>query len=193
MLHELSTSRRNVLRLAANGFGAVALESLLQGPLGATERLNPLSAKPPHFETKAKSIIFLFMVGAPGQMDTFDPKPSLAKYAGQPLRRVMADPRILPVATPLVLPSPWEFGRYGQSGLPVSALYPHLAKCVDDICFVRNFYTESVVHAPAMYQVQSGRILMGYPSLGSWVTYGLRKRFGESTRLCRDVPAGRHT
>jgi hypothetical protein len=169
-----SLSRRNVLRYAANGFGALALESLLQGPLAAKERLNPLSAKPPHFQTKAKSVIFLFMVGAPGQMDTFDPKPSLAKYAGQPLPDSYGKiySQFTSGDTP-ILPSPWEFARHGQSGLPVSSLYPHLARCVDDICFVRNFYTESVVHAPAMYQVQSGRILMGYPSVGSWVTYGL--------------------
>lgn len=164
-------TRRNVLRLSANGFGAVAIESLLQA---GTARLNPLGAKPPHFETKAKSVIFLFMVGAPGQMDTFDPKPALTKYAGQPLPESYG--KIVSQFTTGdtgFLPSPWEFKRYGQSGLPVSALYPHLSKCVDDICFVRNFYTESVVHAPAMYQVQSGRTLMGYPSMGSWVTYGL--------------------
>ena len=164
-------SRRNVLRMAANGFGAVALESLMRG---ATQRVNPLSAKPPHFETKAKSIIFLFMVGAPGQMDTFDPKPALSRYAGQPLPESYG--KIVSQFTTGetgMLPSPWEFKRHGQSGMGVSSLYPHLAKCVDDICFVRNFYTESVVHAPAMYQVQSGRILMGYPSMGSWVTYGL--------------------
>ena len=164
-------TRRNILRLAANGFGAVAMESLLQA---ATPRINPLAAKPPHFETKAKSVIFLFMVGAPGQMDTFDPKPALTQYAGKPLPDSYG--KIISQFTQGdtgMLPSPWEFNRYGQSGLPVSSLYPHLSKCVDDICFVRNFYTESVVHAPAMYQVQSGRILMGYPSMGSWVTYGL--------------------
>ena len=167
--------RRSVLRLAANGFGAVALESLLQGASPAAKpRINPLAAKPPHFETKAKSVIFLFMVGAPGQMDTFDPKPALAQHAGKPLPESYG--KIVSQFTQGdtgMLPSPWEFKRYGQSGLPVSSLYPHLSKCVDDICFVRNFYTESVVHAPAMYQVQSGRILMGYPSMGSWVTYGL--------------------
>jgi hypothetical protein len=166
----MSLDRRNVLRIAANGFGAIALQSLLDGK----ERINPLAAKPPHFEAKAKAVIFLFMVGAPGQMDTFDPKPALVRYAGQPLPESYGkiSSQFTSGDTP-ILPSPWEFQRYGQSGLPVSALYPHLSKCVDDICFVRNFYTESVVHAPAMYQVQSGRILMGYPSIGSWVTYGL--------------------
>ena len=167
-------SRRNVLRAAANGFGAVALESMLQRELGANPRVNPLAAKPQHFPAKAKSVIFLFMVGAPSHIDTFDPKPALKKYEGQPLPtsygKVVS--QFTSGDTPL-LSSPWEFKRYGASGLPVSSLYPNLAKCVDDICFVRSFYTDSVVHAPAMYQVHTGRILMGYPSMGSWVTYGL--------------------
>lgn len=164
------STRRNVLRTAAHGFGALAFHAMLQG----APRLNPLAAKPPHFAAKAKSVIFLFMVGAPSPVDLFDPKPVLKKMAGQPLPASYGkvtsqftngdDP---------ILPCPWEFKQHGQSGLAVSSLMPHLARCVDDICFVRNFYTESVVHAPAMYQVHTGRILMGYPSMGSWVTYGL--------------------
>ncbi len=156
------TSRRNVLRTAANGFGAVAAEWLLQRE--ATAAIAP----------KAKSVIFLFMVGAPSSMDLFDPKPALKKYEGQPLPASFGKVggQFTDGSNPL-LASPWEFKRYGKSGLPVSGLMPHLAECVDDICFVKSFYTESVVHAPAMYQVHTGRILMGYPSMGSWVTYGL--------------------
>lgn len=147
---------------------------MLQRELGAKPRVNPLAAKPPHFPGKAKSVIFLFMVGAPSHIDTFDPKPALKKFEGQklPASYGTVTSQFTDGSQPL-LASPWEFKRYGQSGLPVSALYPHLAQCVDDICFVRSFYTESVVHAPAMYQVHTGRILMGYPSMGSWVTYGL--------------------
>jgi hypothetical protein len=167
-------SRRNVLRGAANGFGAVALEALLSRELGARPKVNPLAPKPPHFPAKAKNVIFLFMVGAPSHIDTFDPKPALKKFAGQPLPQSYGKVTSqFTDGTQPLLPSPWEFKRYGQSGLPVSSLYPHLSGCVDDICFVRNFYTESVVHAPAMYQVHTGRILMGYPSMGSWITYGL--------------------
>lgn len=167
-------SRRNVLRAAANGFGAVAAEYLLQRQLSAKPRVNPLAAKPAHFAAKAKSVIFLFMVGAPSHIDTFDPKPDLKKFEGQKLPESFGKvvSQFTDGSTPL-LASPWKFQQYGQSGLPVSTLYPHLARCVDDICFVRSFYTESVVHAPAMYQVHTGRILMGYPSMGSWVTYGL--------------------
>jgi hypothetical protein len=166
-------SRRDILRLAANGFGAVALEWLLQRDAAAA-RVNPLAAKPPHFAAKAKSVIFLFMVGGPSQIDTFDPKPGLKKYEGQRLPESFGkiQSQFTDGSTP-ILSSPWEFKQHGKSGAWVSRLMPHLAECVDDICFVRNFYTESVVHAPAMYQVMSGRILMGYPSVGSWVTYGL--------------------
>jgi hypothetical protein len=167
-------SRRNILRTAANGFGAVALEAMLQRELGAGVRVNPLAPKLPHFAAKAKSVIFLFMVGAPSHIDTFDPKPALKKYEGQKLPESYGKvpSQFTSGDTPL-LASPWQFKQYGHSGLPVSSLYPHLSQCVDDICFVRSFYTESVVHAPAMYQVHTGRILMGYPSMGSWVTYGL--------------------
>lgn len=166
-------TRRNVLRTAANGFGAIALQALLARDAQAA-RDNPLAAKPQHFPAKAKSVIFLFMVGAPSQIDTFDPKPQLKKYEGQRLPESFGKivSQFTDGSTPL-LSSPWSFRQHGQSGAWVSELFPNLARCVDDICFVRNFQTESVVHAPAMYQVQSGRILMGYPSIGSWVTYGL--------------------
>jgi hypothetical protein len=163
-----------VLVDAAHGFGALALQSLLAREGRAGERVNPLAAKAPHFAAKAKSVIFLFMVGAPSQMDTFDPKPALKKYEGQRLPESFGkiQSQFTDGSTP-ILASPWEFRRYGQCGAPVSSLFPHVAECVDDICFVRSFHTDSVVHAPAMYQVHSGRILMGYPSMGAWVTYGL--------------------
>lgn len=170
-----SFTRRNVLRTAAGGFGAVAAEALLQRDLlGATSGLNPLAAKPPHFAPKAKSVIFLFMVGAPSSIDTFDPKPALKKFAGQNLPASFGKvvSQFTEGNTPL-LPSPWNFSPQGQSGIPVSTLYPHISQCVDDICFVRSFHTDSTVHAPAMYQVHTGRILTGWPSMGAWVTYGL--------------------
>jgi hypothetical protein len=167
-------TRRDILARAGHGFGAIALGSLLGRPVDAKVRANPLAAKPPHFAPKAKSVIFMFMVGGPSHIDTFDPKPALKKYEGQKLPdsygKVVS--QFTSGDTPL-LSSPWQFSKHGQCGMEVSTLYPHLAQCVDDICFVRSFYTESVVHAPAMYQVHTGRILMGYPSMGSWATYGL--------------------
>ena len=167
-------SRRDVLRGAAQGFGALALQSLLVRQGLAKPRINPMAPKQPHFAGQAKSVIFLFMVGAPGQMDTFDPKPELDKRSGQRLPESygVVGGQFAKGTEPL-LRTPWTFQQYGQSGMHVSNLMPHVAQCVDDICFVRSFYTDSVVHAPAMYQVHTGRILMGYPSLGSWVTYGL--------------------
>ncbi len=167
-------TRRDVLVRAAHGFGALALASVLPPPGLATQRVNPLAPKPPHLPPKAKSVIFLFMVGAPSQVDTFDPKPALDKYDGQllPPSYGTVISEFTKGDTPL-LKSPWKFQKYGQCGREVSTLFPHLAQCVDDLCFVRSFYTESTVHAPAMYQVNTGRILMGYPSMGSWITYGL--------------------
>jgi hypothetical protein len=141
---------------------------------GAVQRVNALAAKAPNFAPRAKSVIFLFMVGAPSHIDTFDPKPELEKYDGQLLPASFGTviSEFTKGDTPL-LKSPWKFQKYGQCGMPVSTLFPHIAQHVDDLCFVRSFYTESTVHAPAMYQVNTGRILMGYPSMGSWITYGL--------------------
>jgi hypothetical protein len=167
-------TRRDILARAGHGFGAIALGSLLGSPAHAATRVNPLAAKAPHFAPKAKSVIFMFMVGGPSHIDTFDPKPALKKFEGSKLPESYGTvaSQFTKGDTPL-LSSPWRFSRHGQCGMEVSTLYPKLAECVDDICFVRSFYTESVVHAPAMYQVHTGRILMGYPSMGSWVTYGL--------------------
>jgi hypothetical protein len=169
-----AVTRRDVLVRAAHGFGSVALASLMSHPAQATQRVNPLAPKPPNMPPKAKSVIFLFMVGGPSHIDTFDPKPALEKFDGQPLPASYGTvvSQFTKGDTPL-LRSPWKFNKYGQSGREVSTLFPHLAQCVDDMCFVRSFYTDSTVHAPAMYQVNTGRILMGYPSMGSWVTYGL--------------------
>jgi len=169
-----AVTRRDVLVRAAHGFGAIALASVLPPPAHAAERVNPLAPKPPHFPPKAKSVIFLFMVGAPSHVDTFDPKPALEKYDGQllPPSYGTVVSEFTKGDTPL-LKSPWKFHKFGQCGREVSTLFPNLAQCVDDLCFVRSFYTESTVHAPAMYQVNTGRILMGYPSMGSWITYGL--------------------
>jgi hypothetical protein len=169
-----AVTRRDVLVRAAHGFGSVALASLLTPPASAATRANPLAAKPQHLPGKAKSVIFLFMVGGPSQVDTFDPKPALDKFHGQKLPESYG--KVISQFTkgddPL-LRSPWKFRQYGQCGRYVSSLFPNLAQCVDDICFVRSFYTDSTVHAPAMYQVHTGHIFMGYPSMGSWITYGL--------------------
>ena len=130
-------TRRDVLVRAAHGFGSVALASMLDPIARAADRANPLAAKSPHFPGKAKSVIFLFMVGGPSQVDTFDPKPALEKYNGQPLPASYGTivSQFTKGDTPL-LRSPWTFKKYGQCGREVSTLFPNVAQCVDDLCFV---------------------------------------------------------
>src|SRR5437870_3528355 len=173
-------SRREFLFQAGGGFGGLALSWLLARDGFAGEKAgrnasgNPLASRAAHFPAKAKSIIFMFMVGGPSAVDLFDPKPELQKRHGQPLPKSFGMPvsQFTKGDTPL-LASTRKFKKHGRSGLDVSDLMPHLATCVDDIAFVRSCWCTSIVHAPAMYEMHSGRTLMGFPSLGSWVTYGL--------------------
>ena len=167
-------TRRQILCQAANGFGAVALQQLLAERGSAAPGSNPLQARTPHFPATAKAVIFIFNVGAPSSMDTFDPKPMLNKHAGEPMPPSFGSVggQFTDGSTP-ILGTPWNFKKYGQSGLPVSELFPNVARHVDDICFVRSFVTHSVVHAPAMYEVHSGRLFATHPSVGAWITYGL--------------------
>ncbi|HEY1187863.1 MAG TPA: DUF1501 domain-containing protein [Gemmata sp.] len=172
-----AASRREFLFRSGGGLGGIALNWLIhrearaEGPKPGT---NPLAEKKPHFAPKAKRVIFLFMVGGPSQMDLFDPKPGLAKWAGKPLPESTGRPKSqFTSGQEVILPSTRKFRKHGQSGTEVSDLMPHLATCVDDICFLRSCWCSNTVHAPAMYELHSGRTLMGWPSLGSWVTYGL--------------------
>ena len=165
-------SRREFLCRAGGGFGAIALSWLLARDQCASA--NPLAARPPHFPARTRSIIFAFMVGGPSHIDLFDPKPALKKHHGQPLPESFGKPvsQFTKGDTPL-LASTRTFRRHGRSGLEMSDLMPHLATRADDLCLLRSCWSTSTVHAPAMYELHSGRTRMGYPSLGSWVTYGL--------------------
>lgn len=174
-----ANSRREFLYQAGNGFGALALSYLMERNAVAESKqgkkpFNPLAPKSPHFAPKAKAVIFLFMVGGPSQMETFDPKPVLDKMHGQQMPASFGEVKsqFVKSGTPL-MGSAWKFKKYGQSGIEVSDLLPHTATCIDDIAVIRSCYTDSFVHAPAMYQMTSGRVLAAHPSLGSWVTYGL--------------------
>src|SRR5262245_8133857 len=181
-MHDLTTpfappSRRRFLQQASGGAGALALNWLLaRDAAGAAARAvaNPLAARKPHFAATAKRVIFLFMVGGPSPVDLFDPKPTLTKMHGKPLPESFGKPvsQFTKGDSPL-LASTRKFKKPGKSGLPVSDLMPELATCVDDICVLHSCWCTSTVHAPAMYHLHSGRTGMGYPSLGSWVTYGL--------------------
>ena len=176
----IATTRRDFLFRAGNGFGSLALAWMLSREIAAKEKdklppaANPLAPKPPHFKAKAKAVIFLYMVGAPSHIETFDPKPELQRLHGQQLPPSFGEikSQFIKPGTPL-MGSAWKFKKYGQAGIEVSDLLPHIATCVDDLAVIRSCYTESFVHAPAMYQIVSGRIFAGHPSLGSWVTYGL--------------------
>jgi hypothetical protein len=170
-------SRRAFLRRAGNGFGMVALASLLAQDQARAERgtvVNPLAASPGHFPARAKRCIFLFMTGGPSHMDLYDPKPELNKLDGQPLPPSFGKIHSQFVESdPICLGSHRKFGKYGQSGLELSDLIPQMHEHADDIAVIRSCVADSVIHAPAMYQMNTGRVFMGYPSLGSWVTYGL--------------------
>jgi hypothetical protein len=163
-------TRRDFLLDSGSGLGGLALSWLL----ARDGRASPLSATPAHHQGKAKSVIFLFMVGGPSAVDLFDPKPALKKWQGKPLPESFGKPvsQFTKGDTPL-LASTREFKKHGQGGLDFSDLLPHLATCADDICLLRSCWCNNTVHAPAMYELHSGRTLMGHPSLGSWVTYGL--------------------
>jgi hypothetical protein len=171
----ISHSRRDFLWRAGGGCGGLALSWMLARDASAAKTVaNPFAAKKPHHEPTAKRVIFLFMVGGPSPIDLFDPKPALKKWHGKPIPESYgrAVSQFTKGDTPL-LASTRVFKKHGKSGLEMSDLLPHLAGCVDDICYLRSCWCSSTIHAPAMYHLHSGRTTMGYPSLGSWVTYGL--------------------
>src|SRR5262245_52604180 len=160
-------SRRDMLRRAGLGFGLIALADLMASESPA--------ATPPHTPGKAKSVIFLFMGGGPSQVDTFDPKPLLSKLDGKNVPESIAAgiPRIARSRLTHLYASPYQFTRHGQSGLPVSELFPEIGKCIDDVCVLRGCRHDSPIHAPAEYIATTGTQIGDRPSLGSWLSYGL--------------------
>src|SRR3954467_12608145 len=168
------TNRRDFLKKAGSGFGMLALADLLQGNglLGAdaelAHTLDPMAPKPSHYPAKAKSIIWLFMEGAPSSVDLFDPKPELTKRDGQRIQIDVFNGNPGPL-----MKSPYSFKQYGQSGSWVCEKYPNVAKHVDDFAFIKSLYTESSDHVPALYQINTGILRPGFPSAGAWITYGL--------------------
>lgn len=169
-------NRRDFLRRAGLGFGALAFSALEADRAragGSAEPAGP-GAKAPHFAAKAKRCIFLFMVGGPSHLDLFDPKPALNKLDGQPLPTGFGKVHSQFLENdPICLGSRRKWGRQGDSGLDMSDLIPELHRHADDLAVIRSCVADSVVHAPAHYQMNTGRTFMGHPSLGSWVTYGL--------------------
>ncbi|HLJ91853.1 MAG TPA: DUF1501 domain-containing protein [Gemmataceae bacterium] len=168
-------TRRQVLCRCGMGLGAVGLSTLLQecGFLSKAEAatsLHPLAPRSPHFPAKAKRVIHLFMNGGPSHVDTFDPKPALLKYAGKPL----PSPNLRTERkTGAAFPSPFRFQKYGQSGIEVSEIFPHVAAAIDDIAVIRSMHADVPNHEPSLMLMNCGEARLVRPSLGSWVTYGL--------------------
>src|SRR5579871_3859507 len=158
-------SRRDLLRTMGTGFGIAGLASTLNAASVSPASLNPLAPKAPHFPAKAKNIIFLFLNGGPSQVDTFDPKPMLNKYSGQP---VPSGNLKTERKTGNLLKSPFEFRKYGKSGIEVSEIFPKLGSRIDDCCVIRSMYTDRPNHEPSLLLMNSGDKQVGRPSMGSW-------------------------
>src|SRR5687767_9627879 len=178
-----SFSRRELLRRSGMGLGMLGLAGVLQqgGLLGADTAAgksgdetagyqNPLAERRPHFPAKAKRVIHLFMNGGPSHVDTFDPKPSLEKYAGKnlPTENLRTERK-----TGAAYPSPFKFKKYGKSGIEVSELFSHVAESIDDIAVIRSMHANVPNHEPSLLLMNCGEARLVRPSLGSWVTYGL--------------------
>src|SRR5499427_4087185 len=169
-------TRREFIQDAFCGFGSIALAGILQQQLLRADDgvINPLAPKPAHLNPKAKSVIFLFMSGGPSHLETFDPKPLLNKLHGQSRPKEFGEAKYQFISpTAKLFGTKRTFRKYGQSGIEVSDLFPHTAQCVDDLAILRSCHGDMVVHSAAQYELFSGRIVPGFPSMGSWVVYGL--------------------
>jgi hypothetical protein len=170
-------TRRHALSRMGGGFGLVALSNMLNLSLaeaGATTPSLPGTSngviKPLHFKPRAKRVIFLFMNGGVSHVDTFDPKPMLTKYNGKPLPggEILTQRK-----TGNLMQSPFEFKKYGKSGLELSELWPNVGSVADDICVIRSMWNEIPNHEPSITMMNTGANLLGRPSMGAWITYGL--------------------
>ena len=166
--------RRQMLTRCGMGMGAVALTSLLGGtgrlaaaPVG--DAAGPLAPKKPPLPAKAKRIVHLFMNGGASHVDTFDPKPALAKFAGKPIPITLKTER----RTGAAFPSPFAFQRFGQSGAEISEVFSNVGSCADDLCIVRSMHTDIPNHEPSLMMMNCGDVRQVRPSFGAWVTYGL--------------------
>jgi hypothetical protein len=171
-----SRNRREFLSDCFCGIGGLAFASMLAQEHALAGVYNPLAPKPPHVpeRAKAKAVIFVYMAGGPSHLETFDPKPLLNKLSGQKRPDEFGDVKYQNVnAQSRLLGTKRTFKKYGQSGIEVSDLFPHQAEIVDDLCVIRSMYGDMVVHSAAQYQMMTGRVIPGFPSMGSWITYGL--------------------
>jgi len=164
-LNRLTTSRRQMLKHFASGFGMLGLANLLSSDAIASSLISP------HIPAKAKRVIFLFMSGGPSHVDLFDPKPRLQAESGKPLPFEM--PKLIRTKTGNLLGSPYKFKKHGQSGIDVSELFPNVASCIDDICVIRSMVADNINHNGACLQMNTGEQAFSRPCIGSWLLYGL--------------------
>ncbi len=170
----ITRNRREFLGDAFCGFGSLAVASMLAGERLRAAASNPLAPKSPHHDAKAKAVIFLFMAGGPSHLETFDPKPLLDKLDGQPRPAEFGEAKYQFVTKDAkLLGTKRTFKKYGQSGIEVSDLLPNIGECIDDLAVLRSCHGNMVVHSAAQYELFSGRIVPGFPSMGSWTVYGL--------------------
>ncbi|MEO6182277.1 MAG: DUF1501 domain-containing protein, partial [Verrucomicrobiota bacterium] len=173
-LEHLGFTRRQFLSRCGMGMGAVSLASLASSFFDSvahgSETLSPLAPKLPQFPARAKRVIHIFANGGPSHVDTFDPKPSLDKYAGKilPVENLKTERK-----TGAAFASPFKFKKYGQSGIEVSELFPHVAESIDDIAVIRSMYADIPNHEPSLLLMNCGEARQVRPSLGSWINYGL--------------------
>ncbi len=160
----MSLTRRDVLKMTSCGFGYLALAGLATEASASYQ--DPLSPRPPHFPARAKRVIFLCMQGGPTHVDTFDYKPLLERDHGRTVSGVQGRGRVL-------LKSPWRFPQAGQSGLPISELFPNLARHADDLCLINSMHTEVPNHPQSFLMLHTGEFRFARPSMGSWILYGL--------------------
>jgi len=170
-----------MLRQFAGGFGAVALSALLadEGRAAPSHDLNPFAPRDPHYPAKARSVIVLYMDGGVSQVDSFDPKPALDRLNGKPFPAKIEKTQFNNIGNTLA--SPWKFQNYGESGLPVSDLFPHIGRQADRLAVIRSMTSEFPEHTNANYFLHTGHGQQGRPSMGTWVGYGLGSE-------CRDLP-----
>jgi hypothetical protein len=170
----LTRTRREFVRDACCGFGGLALATMLEQEQARASGVNPLGPKPPHHAAKARAVIFLFMAGGPSHLETFDPKPLLNQLDGQPRPKEFGEAKYQFIqGEAKLLGTRRKFEKHGQSGVEVSDLFPHLTNCIDDIAVIRSCHGDMVVHSAAQYELFTGRIVPGFPSMGSWLLYGL--------------------
>ncbi|MEO1996184.1 MAG: DUF1501 domain-containing protein [Planctomycetaceae bacterium] len=170
-------TRRECLWQWGNGFATLPLIELLADDACYAAETHAASSQPnrsysPHFPARAKQVVFFFLNGGPSQVDTFDHKPALKKYAGKDYhRKLQIGSNGRPVGK--LAPSPFPFSKHGQSGLEISSLFPNVSRFADDLCVIRSMYADTPTHSPGILQMNSGSVVTGRPSLGAWLSYGL--------------------